>query len=96
MRYRGICEYDGTEYGGWQRQKNAPTVQEESEKALTELLGSPIAIHGAGRTDAGVHALSLIHISLIENTKNDRIELTLINLKSIRNNQLYFFPNRKL
>ena len=56
MRYRGICEYDGTEYGGWQRQKNAPTVQEEIEKALTELLGSPIAIHGAGRTDAGVHA----------------------------------------
>ena len=45
MRYRGICEYDGTEYGGWQRQKNAPTVQEEIEKALTELLGSPIAIH---------------------------------------------------
>ncbi|MBE5780513.1 MAG: tRNA pseudouridine(38-40) synthase TruA [Clostridiales bacterium] len=56
MRYKGICEYDGTDYGGWQRQKNANTVQEEIEKALTKLLETPITIHGAGRTDAGVHA----------------------------------------
>ncbi|MBI5326208.1 MAG: tRNA pseudouridine(38-40) synthase TruA [Ignavibacteriae bacterium] len=49
-------EYDGTNYGGWQIQPNAPSIQEEIEKVLTELVGNKIGIVGAGRTDAGVHA----------------------------------------
>ena len=49
-------EYDGTNYGGWQIQPNAPSVQEEIEKVLSQLNGSHIGIVGAGRTDAGVHA----------------------------------------
>ena len=55
-RIRLVIEYDGTAYGGWQFQTNAPTVQEELEKALLELTGEKIRVTGASRTDAGVHA----------------------------------------
>ncbi len=48
--------YHGAAYSGWQRQVNALTVQQTLEEALSEVLGSEIVIHGAGRTDAGVHA----------------------------------------
>lgn len=51
-----IIEYDGTDYHGSQYQKNAPTVQEEIEKALKKLTGKQIRIKMASRTDAGVHA----------------------------------------
>ncbi len=51
-----IIEYDGTNYCGWQTQKNGPTIQEEVEKSLRRLTGEVIGIHGSGRTDAGVHA----------------------------------------
>ncbi len=49
-------EYDGTNYSGWQLQLNAPSIQEEVEKALHKLTGENIKINGAGRTDARVHA----------------------------------------
>ena len=49
--------YDGTNYAGWQRQKNAIAVQQRLEEALTGLLKAPIALTAASRTDAGVHAL---------------------------------------
>ncbi len=48
--------YDGTDFSGWQRQRNARSVQEELEKALASLHGRPVEAVGAGRTDAGVHA----------------------------------------
>lgn len=48
--------YDGAEFGGWQRQINARNVQEEVERALSDLLGETIAVIGASRTDSGVHA----------------------------------------
>jgi tRNA pseudouridine38-40 synthase len=51
-----IIEYDGTNYHGSQFQTNAPTVQEEIEKALEKLTGKKIRIKMASRTDAGVHA----------------------------------------
>ncbi|MCC4212434.1 tRNA pseudouridine(38-40) synthase TruA [Leeuwenhoekiella parthenopeia] len=59
MRYFIDIAYDGTAYHGWQRQPQSITVQEELEKALTTLLRSEIAVTGAGRTDAGVHAKQL-------------------------------------
>lgn len=50
--------YDGTAYSGFQIQDNAPTIQEEIEKALAVVYKQPLRIIGAGRTDAGVHALA--------------------------------------
>lgn len=52
-----IVEYDGTDYAGWQRQSNAMTVQEKLEDAVKKLTGETVCVHGASRTDAGVHAL---------------------------------------
>jgi tRNA pseudouridine38-40 synthase len=54
--YRLILSYRGERYAGWQRQENALTVQEVLETALERLLGRPVRVAGASRTDAGVHA----------------------------------------
>jgi tRNA pseudouridine38-40 synthase len=56
MRYFFRTEYNGTAYGGWQRQDNAVTVQQKLEEALGIVLRAPCRVVGAGRTDAGVHA----------------------------------------
>lgn len=56
MRYFIELAYQGAAYSGWQRQPNAPSVQQTLEEALSVLLKSETAIVGAGRTDAGVHA----------------------------------------
>lgn len=56
MRYVLTISYDGTEYAGWQCQKNARTVQEVLENAIQTALGKPIRVTASGRTDAGVHA----------------------------------------
>jgi tRNA pseudouridine38-40 synthase len=53
---RLMIEYDGTDYVGWQFQKNGRSIQEEIEKAIKQILQADIRITGAGRTDAGVHA----------------------------------------
>jgi tRNA pseudouridine38-40 synthase len=55
-KYLIIVEYEGTAYHGWQIQKNAITVQEVLEKALSRILNTPITILSSGRTDAGVHS----------------------------------------
>jgi len=55
--FKLIIEYDGTEYQGWQRQKNAATIQGEIENALKIMTGKDITLIGSGRTDSGVHAL---------------------------------------
>ncbi|RMH56723.1 MAG: tRNA pseudouridine(38-40) synthase TruA [Candidatus Hydrogenedentota bacterium] len=49
--------YEGTNYSGWQYQENGRSIQAELEKAFRKLFGEMVRIHGAGRTDAGVHAL---------------------------------------
>jgi tRNA pseudouridine38-40 synthase len=53
-------EYDGTHYHGWQKQPHLTTIQGTLESALFHLTQVPIRIHGAGRTDAGVHALGQV------------------------------------
>lgn len=52
--------YDGTNYHGWQRQKNAFTVQQHVEEALSETIGRKISVVGCSRTDSGVHALDYV------------------------------------
>ena len=52
--------YDGTRYHGWQIQPNGVSVQERLQEALSTLLREPIAVTGAGRTDAGVHARKMV------------------------------------
>lgn len=52
-----VLHYDGARFAGWQRQPDARTVQGDVEAALARLCATPIAVTGAGRTDAGVHAL---------------------------------------
>lgn len=55
-----VIQYLGTDFHGWQRQARHRTVQEEIETALQRVLGHPVTLHGAGRTDAGVHAAAQV------------------------------------
>ena len=60
MRYVLKIAYDGTDYAGWQRQKNAISVQEVLENAIMTALGEEVRVTASGRTDAGVHAAGQI------------------------------------
>lgn len=63
--FRLTLEYDGSKFSGWQDQANARTVQGELKRAAGEVLGPDLDIQGAGRTDAGVHAVGQVaHIKL--------------------------------
>ncbi|MCX7594555.1 MAG: tRNA pseudouridine(38-40) synthase TruA [Fischerella sp.] len=55
-----VIQYLGTHFHGWQRQPQHRTVQEEIEKAIAAVLGHPVTLHGAGRTDSGVHAAAQV------------------------------------
>lgn len=59
-KFRLDIAYDGTRYHGWQRQKNAVTIQETIEDAMARITGEGVVVHGASRTDAGVHALGQV------------------------------------
>src|SRR5258708_7036076 len=59
-RYRVTLEYDGTPFVGWQRQDNGRSVQAAVEDAVFSLTGERVSVTGAGRTDAGVHALGQV------------------------------------
>lgn len=60
VNYKLTVAYDGTDYRGWQRQPSGRTIQGELEKVVERLAGGRVAVHGAGRTDAGVHAASQV------------------------------------
>ena len=57
MRYKIIIEYDGTPFVGWQKQENGRSIQESIESAIKKIFEEEVIIFGAGRTDAGVHAI---------------------------------------
>lgn len=72
-RFKLTIEYDGTAFVGWQRQENGMSVQEALETAVERYCQIKGLVHGAGRTDAGVHALAQVaHVDL---PRNDRPEV---------------------
>ena len=56
--FKLTIEYDGSNYHGWQKQKNDQTIQDEIEKAIFKITRTKVVLSGSGRTDAGVHALN--------------------------------------
>lgn len=58
-RFRLTIEYDGRPFMGWQRQAHGPSVQQAIEEAIGAIVHEAVTLHGAGRTDAGVHALAM-------------------------------------
>ena len=78
-RYKATISYDGTLFAGFQRQPHARSVQEEIEKTLMRLnQGNSVTIHGAGRTDAGVHALGqVIHFDLPQPRDEEKLRFAL-------------------
>ncbi len=73
-RYRLTIEYDGTGLVGWQRQDGLPSVQGLLESALQKFCGEAVTVYGAGRTDAGVHALGQVaHVDLRRDWPPERV-----------------------
>ena len=66
-RVKLVVAYDGTNYHGWQLQNNGVSIEEVLNRTLTELLGEPIAVIGASRTDSGVHAMGNVAVFDTEN-----------------------------
>ena len=66
-RLKLIVSYDGASFSGWQSQANRNTIQDRLENAFQRICSKPVRVHGAGRTDAGVHALAqCAHVDLPE------------------------------
>ncbi len=64
-RLKLIVSYDGASFSGWQSQANRNTIQDRLENAFQRICSEPVQVHGAGRTDAGVHALAqCAHVDL--------------------------------
>lgn len=73
-RFKLIIEYDGSGYCGWQRQDNAFSIQHALERAFHRFCGEVVTVHGAGRTDAGVHALGQVaHVDLSRDWPSDTV-----------------------
>jgi tRNA pseudouridine38-40 synthase len=69
QRLKLIVAYDGAAFAGWQSQLHRKTIQDELERAFYKITGARIRVHGAGRTDAGVHALAqCAHVDLPRDT----------------------------
>lgn len=100
-RYFIELSYNGTAYNGWQRQINAPSVQQTIEEALSKILGSEHLITGAGRTDSGVHAsFAVAHfdseVSTERVTDPDMLyHLNCILAQDIAINRIYQVPDDK-
>src|SRR5205814_10386026 len=64
-RLKLVISYDGRDFAGWQSQRHSNTVQDQLEAAFERVCGTPLAVTGAGRTDAGVHAIGqCVHVDV--------------------------------
>lgn len=73
-RWRLTIEYDGRPFMGWQRQEHGPSVQQRLEEAIHRMTGELTAVHAAGRTDAGVHALAMaVHVDVANTLTEHRL-----------------------
>lgn len=73
-RWKLTLEYDGEPFVGWQRQDNGPSVQAALERAVESFCGEAVTVHGAGRTDAGVHATGQVaHIDIAKDATADTV-----------------------
>jgi len=73
-RWRLTVEFDGGPFVGWQRQAFGTTVQETLERAIGTMTGERVTVHGAGRTDAGVHALAMeAHVDVAKPLSEHRL-----------------------
>src|SRR3954462_3568616 len=73
-RYKIIVEYDGAPFAGWQYQENSPSVQRAIMTAIEAFSGEKVMVQGAGRTDAGVHALGQVaHFDLASERETDTV-----------------------
>lgn len=102
-RFKLTIEYEGTRYSGWQVQNNARTVQGEIIGAIKKVFGTNnFEFQGAGRTDAGVHALNQVaHLDIKTTLSEERIKLALndnlpadINILSVEKAQKNFHARR--
>ena len=83
MRYKLTMSYDGAYFHGFQRQNRYISIQQVLEEALTEILKTKIVIHGAGRTDAGVHAKG--QVAHFDSSQS----IPPLNLKKVLNKKVY-------
>ena len=73
-RWRLTIEFDGGPFMGWQRQDHGPSVQQALEEAIHQMTGELTAVHAAGRTDAGVHALAMTaHVDIAKSLTEHRL-----------------------
>ena len=73
-RYKIIVEYDGTDFVGWQKQENGPSIQSSLEDAIKKITSETVSVFGAGRTDSGVHAKGQVaHFEFSKNISLDNI-----------------------
>ena len=74
-KYKITIEYDGTNFVGWQRQENGPSIQSSIEDAIKKISSETVNIFGAGRTDSGVHAKGQVaHFELSKNISLDKMQ----------------------
>ena len=88
FNYQLIIEYDGTNFVGWQIQKNGISVQETVEKALKKYFKKKIKVIGSGRTDAGVHAKN--------QSANFLLSVRIKNLKSFIESINFFLKKKSI